>query len=191
MTRATVLLTALLALGTSGCDQIDDLNNDDRTDMERLVGEGAWTAASANVRVDGIPVGIPVANLAAEGDEQTFTFRENGSFTFVFSPADGRRVTISYQGTTYADFPLNQTVTLSGTYTVDEDADEITFSTVASQTADDFEMGYSFAGFTGANLELIAEDPETLARLFGLADADAAQIADVVTGGSITYTQGD
>lgn len=187
MTRATLLLSSLLALGASGCDEINDLT-DDRTDSERLVGEGAWTASSANVRVDGIPVGIPVANLAAQGDEQTFTFRENGTFTFVFNPADGRRVTIAYQGTTYADFPLNQTVTLSGTYTVDEDADEITFSTIASQTADDFEMSYDL---TGDNLELVAEDPETLARLFGLADADAARIAEVVTGGSITYTQGD
>jgi hypothetical protein len=183
MTRSTILLSVLVALGTSGCDQFTD---PDETDSERIV--GAWSASSANVRVEGVPFGIPVSDLANAGDEQTFTFRTDGTFAFRFDPADGRRVTISYQGTEYVSFPLDRTVNLSGTYTVNESADEITFSTIAGQTADDFEMGYGF-GLTGANLELIAEDPQTLARLFGIADADAAQVAEVVTGGSITYSQ--
>jgi hypothetical protein len=182
MTRSTILLSVLVALGSAGCDQV---TGSDETDSERIV--GGWAASSANVRVEGIPVGIPVSGLANAGDEQTFTFRTNGTFSFHFDPADGRRVTISYQGTEYVSFPLDQTVDLSGTYTVDESADEITFSTLAG-TADDFRMGYGF-GLTGGNLELIAEDPETLARLFDLADADAAQLAEVVTGGSITYSQ--
>ena len=185
MTRSTILFSVLVALGSAGCDQV---TGSDETDSERIV--GAWAASSANVRVEGVPVGIPVSDLANAGDEQTFTFREDGTFAFRFDPADGRRVTISYQGTEYVSFPLNQTVALSGTYTVDESDDEITFSTLAGQTADDFQMGYGF-GLTGRNLELIAEDPETLARLFGLADADAAQVAEVVTGGSITYSQDD
>lgn len=187
MTRLTVLLSVLVALGIAGCDEVTD-TIDPRPDSERIVGQ--WSARSANVRVQGVPVGIPVSNLAAAGDEQTFTFQTDRTFAFRFDPADGRRVTISYNGTTYADFPLERTVALSGTYTVDESADEITFSTVAGQTVDDFQMGYGF-GLTGNGLELVAEDPETLSRLFGLADADAAQIADVVTGGSITYGSTD
>jgi hypothetical protein len=181
--RSGLALSVLLALGTSGCDQI---TGSDETDSERIAGD--WTAASANVRVEGVPFGIPVSDLAASGDRQTFSFDSDGDFEFTFDPAEGRRVTISYQGTTYVSFPLNRTVNLVGTYEVDEDADEITFSTSGATSTDVFTMGYDF-GLTGSNLELIAEDPETLARLFGLADADAAQIADVVTGGSITYSQ--
>lgn len=191
MTRAlarsgfTLLLLALVTL--SACDE--SAPADTRTDRERIV--GSWNAATANVRVRGLPFGIPVADLTAQGDVQTFTFRPNGTFSFLFDPADGRRVTISYQGQTYVSFPLDRTVSLSGDYTVDEVADKVTFSTVATATADDFRMGYRFGTLSGSgSLELVAEDPATLARLFGLADADAAELARVVTGGSVSYTAG-
>ncbi len=131
-----------------------------------------------------VPFGIPVADLASAGDEQTFAFSDNGTFTFVFDPAEGRRVTISYQGETYVSFPLDQTVRLSGDFTVDEGTKQIMFSTIATATADDFRLGYRFSGQT---LELSAQDPETLARLFGLASGDASELARVVTGGSVTY----
>ena len=180
-----LLASALALVALVGCDQT---TLDTRTDSERIV--GARSATSANVRVQGLPFGIPVADLANAGDVQTFTFRTDGTFTFLFDPAEGRRVTISYQGRDYVSFPLDQTVNLAGTYTVDESADRIALSTVAGQTADDFRLGYRFAGSTGTSLELIAEDPETLARLFGIASADAARVAEFVTGGSITYTSG-
>ena len=181
MARTLALLLALVTL--SACDEVAPA--DTRTDRERIV--SPWNAATANVRVRGLPFGIPVADLTAQGDVQTFTFRPNGTFSFLFDPADGRRVTISYQGTTYVSFPLERTVSLSGDYTVDEAADKVTFSTVATATVDDFRMGYRFGS---GSLELVAEDPATLARLFGLADADAAELARVVTGGSVSYTAG-
>ncbi|HEX9950312.1 MAG TPA: hypothetical protein VGB53_00955 [Rubricoccaceae bacterium] len=185
MSRLAAFLLVLGAL--SGCDEAD--TTDTRPDRERIV--ESWNAATANVRVQGLPFGIPVADLTASGDVQTFTFRPNGTFSFLFDPADGRRVTISYQGQTYVSFPLDRTVSLSGDYTVDEATDQVTFSTIATATADDFRMGYRFGTLSGAgSLELVAEDPETLARLFGLADADAAELARVVTGGSVTYTAG-
>ncbi len=183
MTR--LLASALVLVALAGCDQT---TTDTRTDSARIV--GAWSASSANVRVQGLPFGIPVADLAAAGDEQMFTFRTDGTFSFRFDPAEGRRVTISYGGRDYVSFPLDQTVSLAGTYTVDESADRIALSTVPGQTADDFQLGYRFAGSAGAGLELIAEDSETLARLFGIASEDAARVAEFVTGGSITYTSG-
>lgn len=187
MTR-TLVLSLALVLGLSACDETDTAT-DTRSDQERLV--GSWKAATANVRVQGVPFGIPVADLANAGDEQTFTFRTDGTFGFRFDPADGRRVSISYQGTTYVSFPLNQTVSLAGVYSVDEASDEITFSTVPGQTADDFRLGYAFGSVGGAaSIELLAEDPETLARLFGIASGDAARVGQVVTGGSIRYTPG-
>ena len=180
MLRVAALL--LLVTAVSACDEADPA--DTRTDRERIV--ETWSATTANVRVDGLPFGIPVADLTAQGDMHEFRFQDSGAFSFLFVPAPGRRVTISYQGTEYASFPV-QRVGLAGDYTVDEEADTITFSTIIGSTLDDFRMGYRFSG---TRMELIAEDPETLARLFGLADADAVQLARVVTGGSVTYTPG-
>jgi len=183
MTRPVLVLAALVALGLSGCDQI---TGSDESDQERIA--GAWTATLVNVRVQGVPVGIPVSDLTSPDEENRIAFRTDGTFTFVYNPADGRRLRLAYQGTTYVDVPLDQTVTLSGMYTVDEDADEIRFSTLANQTADDFSLGYGF-GLGGTDLELDAEDPGTLALLFGLAGDDAAQFSGVVAGGSITYSR--
>ena len=178
MLRLAALLLLLAPL--CGCSETDPAV----PAREQLV--GSWDATTANVRVQSVPFGIPVADLAAAGDEQTFAFRDNGTFTFVFAPADGRRATISYQGTTYVSVPLDQTVSLAGDYTVDEETEQITFSTIATATADDFRLGYRFSGST---LELSAEDPQTLARLFGLASSDAADFARVVAGGSVTYSR--
>ena len=179
MTRLAFLLLVLVPL--AGCSEVDP--GVETPAAERIV--GTWNARTANVRVQSVPFGIPVADLASAGDEQTFAFRGDRTFTFVFDPADGRRVSISYQGTTYASFPLDRTVNLAGTYVIDDGTQQVTFSTVASTTADDFRMGYRF---TGTTLELSAQDPETLARLFGLASGDASELARVVTGGSVTYT---
>lgn len=171
----------LVALALSGCDETAS----DRTDRERIV--GTWRATTANVRVQSLPVGLPVATLS--GDEQTFAFREDGTFTFRFVPAPGRTLRLTVQGTLLFAIPVTQTVNLVGTYVVDEAADRIRFSTVAGQTADDFLLGYGF-GLTGGGLELVAEDAAVLAVLLGLAGEDAALLATVVTGGSISYSRG-
>ena len=186
MTRAVALL-CLLSLGLTACDA-RDVDSDTRSDTERLI--GSWSAATADVRVQGLPLGIPVADLAAQGDEQTIALQSDGTFRFRFDPADGRRVTIAYQGREYVSFPLDQTVALSGTYTVDESAETIRFSTVAGQTADDFSTGYAFGSVSGRDsFALVVNDPETLGRLFGIARPDLARVASVVSGGQITYTQ--
>jgi hypothetical protein len=186
---APFALAALAVVALPACDQLDSSGDGDtRPDSERIV--GSWDATTANLIVDVGPtnVSVPVGNLAAADDQQRWVFDEDGTFTFVFDPDDDRTITISYQGTTYVDVPLpDGPVQLSGTYTLDTAADEVTFSTVAGQTADDFSLAYSFSGSTSARLDLEAEDPETLARLFGLAGDDYAAFAEYVVGGSITY----
>lgn len=180
-------LAALAVVALPACDMLGNGDDDPRTDAELVV--GTWDATTANVIVDIGPanVPVPVSDLAASGDDQRFTFSQGGTFTFVFDPADDRTITISYQGTTYVDIPLpDGPVSLSGTYTLDEGADEIHFSTVAGQTADDFHLAYDFSS-SNARLSLEAEDPETLARLFGLAGDDYTVFAQYVVGGSITY----
>jgi hypothetical protein len=176
----TAALACVLAVAFGACDTQEN----DRPDAEEIV--GTWEAATANVRVRNVPVGVPVGDLAAQGDEQVFTFRADGGFTFRFDPAEGRRLRVSYQGTTYVNVPLTQTVNLAGTYTLDEAGRRLTFSTVPQTTQDDFELAYDFNS-EGDALELIAEDPETLRILFGLADEDYEVIADVVAGASVSY----
>ena len=178
-------LTLVVAL--AGCDQADT-TEDTRTDQERLV--GAWTAASASVNVQGLPFGIPVADLTRTGDEQTVVFRADGTYALRFDPADGRTVTISYGGRDYVTFPLNQTVSLAGTYMVEDAADTVVLTTAGGQVAD-LRLGYAFGASNSSDfIALTARDSGTLARLVGIASADAARVAQVVTGGSITYTGG-
>jgi hypothetical protein len=179
-------LAALAVVALPACDLFGD-GGTDQPHAELVV--GAWDATSASVRVDVGPtnVSVPVSDLAASGDEQRFTFEADGDFTFRFDPDDDRRITVTYQGTTYIDIPLpDGPVVLSGTYELDEDAEEIHFSTVAGQSADDFHLAYGF-GSGGSRLELIAEDPQTLARLIGLAGDDYEVFAQYVVGGSLTY----
>ncbi len=185
---APLVLTALAVVAFPACDALDNGEGDTRSDAERVV--GTWDATTANVIVDVGPtnVPIPVSNLAAAGDQQRFVFNSDGTFTFVFDPDDDRRITIAYQGTTYVDLPLpDGPVELSGTYALDAAADEIRLSTLAGQTADDFTLAYGFGGSSSSRLNLEAEDPATLARLFGLAGDDYAAFAQYVVGGSITY----
>lgn len=179
MLRALPVL--LVALALSGCSEVDP----GLTDFDRVV--GSWQARTANVRVQTVPVGLPVASLG--GDEQTFTFREDETFAFRFVPAPGRTLRLTVSGSVVFEIPVTQTVNLSGTFRVDESADRILLSTVAGSTADDFRLGYGF-GLTGAGLELIAEDAQVLAVLLGLAPDDAAILASAVTGGSISYSRG-
>lgn len=177
MTRALALLL-LIGVSLTACDETDPA--DMRSDNERLV--GTWDASAANVRVRG-GLRVPVADLAQADDEQTFTFGAGNRFTFVFDPQDGRTVSISALGQTFT-VPVDQTVRFSGTYVIDTPAQTIRFVPMTFDTDESFQLGYRFNSGT---LELSAEDPETLGKLFGLADADLSQLSTVVTGGSITY----
>ena len=173
-------LALLAVLALPACDETGPTE----TDAELIV--GTWDATTANVRIENVPVGIPVANLAAADDEQAFSFEADGDFAFVFDPDDDRRLTISYEGTTYVDVALpDGPVEIEGTYALDEDDEEIHFS-VTSGAADDFHLGYDVSS---GSLELTFEDPETLALLLGLADADLAEVAEFVTGASIRYSK--
>ena len=183
------LAALILVVALAGCDEADT-TDDSRTDQERLV--GAWTAVSASVNVQGLPFGIPVADLTRTGDVQTVTFRSDGSYALLFDPADGRTVTISYGGRDYVTFPLNQTVNLTGAYTVEEATDTVVLLPInAAQTEADIRLGYSFGAVNSSDsIVLTARDSGTLARLIGIASADAARVAQFVTGGSITYAEG-
>ena len=179
-------LTALAVVALPACDLFGD-GGTDQPHAELVV--GTWDATAASVRVDVGPttVSVPVGDLAASGDEQRFTFEADGDFAFRFDPDDARTIRVVYQGNVVFEVPLpDGPVTLNGTYELDEDAGEIHFSTVAGQTADDFHLAYGF-GSAGSRLELIAEDPQTLARLIGLAGDDYEVFAQYVVGGSLTY----
>ena len=180
MTRAAVLL--LVAASLTGCSETDP-GAEALPDSERIV--GTWDASTASVNVRSVPIPIRVADLTASEDQQTFAFESGGRFTFVFDPQDGRTISITALGQTLS-VPVDQTVRLSGTYTLNEQTDQITFSTIDGQTADDFRMGY---GFTGASLDLTANDVPTLVRLFGFAETDAGRLAALIDGGQITYRQ--
>lgn len=177
MIRPAALL--LLVVAFAGCDETSP---DTRPDSERIV--GTWTAASASVTIRSVPVPVRVADLTASGDEQTFAFAQGDRFTFVFDPQDGRTITVSALGQTVS-VPVSQTVRLAGTYTLNEGAKTVTFSTVPGQTVDDFQLSY---GFSGNHLDLKATDFATLVRLFGFAGTEAEQLAAIVTGGQLSYS---
>jgi len=174
----------MLVVALPGCDHFGSAD-DDRPDAEIII--GTWDASSVNALVDVGPLTVPIPLTGLEADEQSFDFGGDGRFDFVFDPDDDRRITISYQGTTYVDIPLpDGAVTLSGTYQVMESSEQIVFSTIEGQTGDDFAMGYDIRG-NRAILELRAEDPRTLGLLLGLAGEEYEVFAEYVTGGSITY----
>lgn len=178
MIRLAALLLFVGAL--SGCDES---STDTRPDRERIL--GMWNAASASVIVRSVPIPVRVADLTTAGDEQTFTFAAGDRFTFVFDPQAGRAIRVTALGQTIS-VPVDQTVRLAGTYTLNEGTQTITFSTIPGQTVDDFQLGY---GFSGDRLDLKANDFATLVRLFGFAGTGAEQLSQIVTGGQLSYSQ--
>lgn len=175
---------ALVAVAAfAGCDETGST----RTDAELIV--GTWPTETVNVRVDLGPTTIPVPVLDVDPDEDevSFTFTEGGAFTFEFDPDETE---ISFEaGEDTVAIPLPSRVEFSGTYEIDEADDRLTFSTVGQTTREDFVLAYDFDGEDG--LELAAEDAETLALLLGLADADAAVLAQYVAGGSFSLERQD
>jgi hypothetical protein len=140
-----------------------------------------------SVLVDVGPTNIPVPISDLAADEQSFTFGGDGRFTFVFDPDDARRITVTYQGTTYVDIPLpDGPINIGGDYVVQEDGGKVHFSTIEGQTGDDFAMDYDFSG-DRSGLDLGIEDPRIFRLLFGIADEDYEVFAQYIVGGSIDY----
>jgi hypothetical protein len=178
MTRLLPLALPLLAVGLSGCDDQETT----RPDAELVV--GTWLGETMNARTI-IGLSVPVLDLEEGGDVARFTFEEDGSYTFVFDPADGRELAIPE---TDVSIPLDETVSFAGNYTLDEGD-----GTIFLSATDDLPLGltleYDFSG--DDELEVIADDPETLGVLVGIAtDSEELELlASVVTGGSITYAR--
>lgn len=163
----TVLGLMLVAL--VACDSTES----DTPDAERIV--GTWDADEIGVRTV-IGLTVPVFDTNQDGDVARFTFGAEGTYTFLLDPADGR--TIEVAG---VSIPLAGSVSLNGTYTLTESDRRILLTT--ERVPGGLTLQYRFQG--NDELELIAEDPETLAFLLGLADEDVALLATVITGGSI------
>ena len=173
----TALLVALVAL-LAGCDTATTT----RPDAELIV--GTWAGETLNART-AINVSVPVLDLEDSGDVARFTFREDGAYTFAFEPAEGRAISIPQTG---VSIPLEGEARFAGNYTLDEAGDTI-FLSASADLPVGLTLGYRFRGDDG--LEVIADDPETLGLLVGLAtDSPELQLlASVVTGGSIRYAR--
>ncbi len=167
----------LAALGLAACDTAETT----RADAERIV--GTWEGESVSARTT-VGVSLPILDLSASGDVTRFTFGADGSYAFLFDPADGRALTIPQ---TNVSIPLDQTVSFSGTYSLDDAAHTLTLS--AGSLPANVTLGYAFSGDDA--LSVLAEDPETLLLLVGAATDDATiqLLASVVTGGSIRYAR--
>ncbi len=169
----TVLVLLAVAFALPACDDVTE----QPPDAERIV--GTWNVETVNVTT-GIGISVPVLDVEAGGDESAFSFESDRSFAFTFDPNDGRVLEIVVAGTTLASIPLTQTVTLNGTYELQEGTRDIVLTTVAAPGG--ITMGYEFQGNDG--LELTAEDPETLALFLGLAGDEFTVFSGIVTGGS-------
>jgi hypothetical protein len=179
LTRRLLHIAPLVVLAAlMGCDNEETT----RPDAELIV--GTWLGETMNARTV-VGLSVPVLDLEGSGDVARFTFEEDGDYTFLYDPADGRALDIPE---TDVSIPLDQTVSFSGNYTLDE-AD----GTIFLSATDGFPLGatleYDFDGDDA--LEVIIDDPETLGVLVGLA-TDSPEIellASVVTGGSIRYAR--
>ena len=171
---------ALLAVSVAlfaGCDS----ETTTRPDDELIV--GTWLGETMNVRTV-VGLSVEVLDLEAGGDVARFSFEEDGTYAFLFDPAEDRELSIPE---TDVSIPLDVTVSFSGNYTLSAGAGTIFLS--AGRFPAGLTLEYDFNG--DDELELIADDPETLGALVGLA-TDSPEIellASVVTGGSISYAR--
>lgn len=174
MTRAlNVLLVAVLALAVSACDESDP---DRASDAELIV--GTWTGTSVNARLTALGgVAVPVPGVDASAFGASF---QTSAVTLSFDPDDDARLEIPQ---TEFSIPLPDNISIGGTYTLDDSAGTLRLS--RPETIEDLVLGYDLRSET--DLEIIAEDAEAFAELFGLIGGDAAALAGVVSGGSIRY----
>jgi hypothetical protein len=177
VTRRFLHIASLVVFAAlTGCD--DDPTT--RLDDELIV--GTWEGETMNARTV-IGLSVPVLDLEEGGDVARFTFEEDGTYAFLFDPADGRTLEIPE---TDVSIPLEGTVSFSGNYTLDE-ADGTIFLSASTNLPVGLTLEYDFDGDDA--LEVIADDPETLGALVGLAtdSPELELLASVVTGGSIRY----
>ena len=168
----TVMILAI-ALGFAACDTAEELS---QTDAELIV--GSWLATDAGVRTIFPGVTVSVFDALGAGDEIAMEFQANGQFAFAFDVDDSASITVQGIG----EIPLTD-VNLTGTYTVDDANNRLglTLAGVPSAALVEYD-------FNGENaFDLIVEDPELVALLFGIADADL--LATVVTGAELTFSR--
>ncbi len=169
-----LILSTLLALA-SGLAACDSGTPSSLSDAERIV--GSWQGTDLNARIIG---GFSVSIPGTDPSVASVTFASGNAFSFLFDPADGSMLGIPQ---TTISVPLPDQVSITGTYTLDELEEAV--SVVRPSIPAALDLGYKFRG--DDDLELIAETPDAFAELLGLASADAALIATVVTGGSIRF----
>lgn len=175
MQRIILILT--LFVFVSGLAACDSSTTTTRPDSERIV--GSWEGTDLNARIiGGLSVSIPGTDPSAA----SVTFGSGNDFSFLFDPADGSMLGIPQ---TSVSVPLPDQVSITGTYTLDESEETVSVARPGIPAA--LDLGYNFRG--DDDLELIAETPDAFADLLGLASADAALIATVVTGGSIRFNR--
>ena len=173
MQRIILIVTLFgFASGLAACDSSATTT---RPDSERIV--GSWMGTDLNARIIG---GISLSIPGVDPSVASVTFGAGNAFSFLFDPADGSMLGIPQ---TSVSVPLPDQVSIAGTYTLDESAETISVARPGIPAA--LELGYNFRG--DDDLELIAETPDAFADLLGLASADAALIATVITGGSIRF----
>ncbi|NNF56696.1 MAG: hypothetical protein HKN04_00505 [Rhodothermaceae bacterium] len=170
LSHLVLILTA--ALGLAACDSAEELS---QTDAELIV--GFWLATDAGVRTIVPGVTVSVFDALGAGDEIAMEFEANGQFAFAFDVDDDASITVSS-----IEIPLAD-VNLTGTYTVDDAANRLALTPAGTSAAALVE--YDFNGENA--FDLIVEDPELVALLFGIADADL--LATVVTGAELTFSR--
>lgn len=166
-----LLLPLVLALGLAACGTTDS-----RSDEERIL--GVRTATTVNARL--VNTSIPVQTLEETTPASQVSFGNGNTFALRLVLPDSLVVDASGVDVTV---PLPDEVTLSGTYTLDTEADRVVITRAGvSQTVT---LQYVFRG--SDDLELIAEDEAAITALLGLASADASRLADVVQGLSVRF----
>ena len=170
----TLLLSALLvfALGLAACDTGTTTS---QTDAERIV--GSWLAIDAGLRTIIPGVTVSVFDAIGANDRIAIDFGSDGRFTSTFDVAPGTTI-----GIDLVVVALND-ATVSGSYSLDEDAGRLTLTPDGSPTSGDIE--YDFNGDN--QFELIFEDEELIASLFGVTGPDVQILMNAITGAEITY----
>ncbi len=173
MSRILILSTLLaLASGLAACDSG---TTSSLTDAERIV--GSWLATDAGLRTIIPGVTVSVFDAIGANDRITIDFGSDGRFTSTFDVAPGTTI-----GIDLVQVALND-ATVSGTYSLNESTQRLTLTPDGSPASGDIE--YDFNGDN--QFELIFEDEELIASLFGVAGADVQILMNAITGAEITY----
>jgi len=171
------LVLSILFVVASGLAACDSGTSTSRPDSDRIL--GSWRGTDLNARIIG---GLSLSIPGVDPSVASATFGTGSAFSFLFDPADGSMLGIPQ---TSVSVPLPDQVSISGTYTLNDSAETISVARPGIPAA--LVLGYNFRG--DDDLELIAETPDAFADLLGLASADAALIATVITGGSIRFNR--